>query len=98
MRTNAIARYGIMRIMLRGTIQPTEAREVVLLSEEEAREVFRAWVVARGTQKAAAAELGVTPQHVCDILYGRRGLSDEMAAKVGLVPSLLPWRVEEVRP
>jgi len=83
-----------MRIMLRGTIQPTEAKEVVLLSEEEAREAFRTWVAARGTQKAAAAELGVTPQHVCDILWGRRGLSEEMAAKVGLTPSFLPWRKE----
>lgn len=38
---------------------------------------------SRGTQKALAKKLGVCPQSICDIVSGRRGLSDRLARKLG---------------
>ena len=34
------------------------------------------------TQQAAAADLGISPQYLCDLLAGRRGFSAEIAARL----------------
>jgi len=36
-----------------------------------------------GTQAAAAKQLDITQQYLCDLLRGRRGFSDAVASKLG---------------
>lgn len=53
-------------------------------TESDALVRFHAFVTACGSQKAAAARLGVTQQYICDILKGRRGLSQLILDELGL--------------
>lgn len=39
-----------------------------------------------GTQKAAAAQLGISPQYLHDLLAGKREVGASIAAKFGLKP------------
>lgn len=41
--------------------------------------------IGKRQQKDAAKVLGITPQYLCDILQARRGLSPEVAAKLGRI-------------
>jgi hypothetical protein len=36
-----------------------------------------------GWQIRLAGKIGITPQYMCDIICGRRGISEEMGAKFG---------------
>jgi len=45
--------------------------------------VLKKYVDFKGTQKLAASMLGITPQYLCDILQGRREVSENVAAKLG---------------
>jgi plasmid maintenance system antidote protein VapI len=40
-------------------------------------------VAASGTQRRYAAQIGVSQQYLCDVLRGRRGVSAELAQKLG---------------
>jgi len=37
----------------------------------------------RGAQRQLASEIGITPQYLNDILFGKRRLTDEIAAAIG---------------
>jgi len=37
------------------------------------------------SQSEVAKALGVTQQHLCDVLKGRRGISDRLASKLGFI-------------
>lgn len=41
-------------------------------------------MVTLSNQKTVAEELGISPAYLCDILAGKSGVSDRMAAKLGL--------------
>ncbi len=41
-------------------------------------------ITAAGSQVKAAAELGISPAYLTDILYGRRAISSSVALKLGL--------------
>jgi Helix-turn-helix len=45
--------------------------------------VLRGLVQDTGSQKKAARLLGITPQHVNDILHGRREISERVASALG---------------
>lgn len=36
-----------------------------------------------GSRKKAAISLGISPQYLCDVVMGRRDVSDNLAAKLG---------------
>lgn len=74
--------------MLKGTIEPKEVR---LYSDEEVRTTLRGFVNQYPTQQEAAAALGIKPAYLSDILGKRRGVSDNVARRLGFVPTSLPW-------
>ncbi len=45
---------------------------------------FREFIERCGSQKAAAAKLGCSPQFVGNILHGRKAIPDAMLSKIGL--------------
>ncbi len=45
--------------------------------------VLNRYAEFKGGQKAAADMLGITPQYLCDILQGRRDVSETVAGKLG---------------
>jgi plasmid maintenance system antidote protein VapI len=49
-------------------------------------------VKQRGSKKAVADSLDISPQYLTDILHGRRPISDNIAKKLGF-----RWKLEEVR-
>jgi DNA-binding transcriptional regulator YdaS (Cro superfamily) len=55
------------------------------MSEEQALERLRLAVKKAGGQKAWANQHGVSPQFVCDVLKGRRGLTDTICQAIGLI-------------
>jgi hypothetical protein len=77
-----------MRIMLKGRIEP---QEVSLYSDEEVRAALRDFVSSHPTQQEAAGALGIKPAYLSDILGKRRGVSDNVARRLGFVPTSLPW-------
>lgn len=48
-------------------------------------------IEARGSQKAVAEELGISPQYLSDILNGRRSVSDRVAEALGM-ERVTTWR------
>lgn len=50
-----------------------------------AMEELKRRVQAMGSQNAVAAELGITPAYLSDILSGRRDLSENVLTKLGFV-------------
>lgn len=77
-----------MRTMLKGRIEPQEVR---LYSDEEVRTALRDFVSSHPTQQAAAAALAIKPAYLSDILSRRRGVSDNVARRLGFMPTTLPW-------
>lgn len=57
---------------------------------------LRAYVQKKGSQKAAAEELGVSPQYLTDVLKSRRDISLSLGRKLGFekVDVFFPWRTE----
>jgi DNA-binding transcriptional regulator YdaS (Cro superfamily) len=55
------------------------------MTEKQALERLQQSVKAAGGQKAWAARHGVSPQFVCDVLHGRRGLTDTICQALGLI-------------
>jgi plasmid maintenance system antidote protein VapI len=53
------------------------------IKQEDALELINQLVKRKGTQAAAAEELGVSPAHISDIIRGNRGISDEIAQRLG---------------
>jgi hypothetical protein len=49
----------------------------------QAMESLKKLVSGCKTQKDAAHKLGITPQYLCDILYGRRDISESVATSLG---------------
>jgi hypothetical protein len=47
-------------------------------------QALRRYVAGRGTQRAAAKELGMSQAYLCDLLHGRRRASDALLATLGL--------------
>lgn len=56
------------------------------LSERDMRNILRHRCEEAGGQKAWAVANGVSPQHVSDILNGRRNVSAKIAKLVGYSP------------
>lgn len=75
--------------MLRAKIEP---EEVELYTDEEVREALVAFVMGHGSQKDAAADLGISPQYLTDILYRRRVMSQAVASRLGFTLSVWTWR------
>ncbi len=55
------------------------------MNEVQAMKRLRDAVAAAGGQKAWAEKHGVSPQFVCDVLKGRRGLTDTICQAIGLI-------------
>lgn len=62
-----------------------------LIDEIEMLDILRTFVRDAGTQKAAAAQLGISGMYVSDMVNGRRPISDVVAQKLGYRRS---WRFE----
>lgn len=60
------------------------------MPEQNPREWLRQRVVALGTQRAVAAELGVSDVYVSDLLRGRRPFSEAMLRRMGLKRVVVP--------
>jgi len=55
------------------------------MTEAEALERLHQSVKKAGGQKAWAQKHGVSPQFVCDVLHGRRGLTETICQAIGLI-------------
>ena len=53
------------------------------ISHENAMDKIRAIVREAGSQVEAAKRLDISPMYLSDILAGKRGISDNVAAKLG---------------
>jgi DNA-binding transcriptional regulator YdaS (Cro superfamily) len=60
-------------------------------------EALRAFIAGVGTQEAAAASLGVSPEFLSMVLHGHRGVSRKIAAMLGYqrVVTYIPTVAEE---
>lgn len=56
----------------------------------DARAKLVAAIKKAGGQKKLADQFGVSPQYLCDIVNGRRDLSDAMLEKLGLRRTIVP--------
>ena len=54
-----------------------------IISADDARKILEDMVEVAGSQKAVARDLEISPQLLCDILDGRRNISDKVARKLG---------------
>lgn len=52
------------------------------LNDADVVRIIKAAVVL-SNQKTVAKNIGISQQYLCDVLRGRRGLSDKMLAKIG---------------
>jgi transcriptional regulator with XRE-family HTH domain len=59
-------------------------------------EDLRKLVKSKGSQQAAADELGITPAYINDILKGRRNLSEAMLEKLGYVKVIAHVKTDAV--
>ena len=66
--------------MLKTTSEP---QEETLYNAEDIIKDVRGRVGEAGSQARVAEALGVTPAYLSDILRGKRGISDEFAARLG---------------
>lgn len=55
------------------------------MTEAQALERLRQLVKKAGGQKAWAQRHGVSPQFVCDVLHGRRGITETICEAIGLI-------------
>ena len=53
------------------------------ISTDEARKLIEDMVDAAGSQRKVARSLGITDSYLSDILNRRRGISEEVAKKLG---------------
>jgi transcriptional regulator with XRE-family HTH domain len=54
------------------------------ITDSDLREKLRGFLARRGlNQKQFAASVGLSQPYVSDIMLGRRGIPDEIAAKIG---------------
>jgi len=53
------------------------------LSEQDIIRKLQAAADRQGTYLAIAAQLGISPQYLCDIMHGRRAISARVAEKLG---------------
>lgn len=53
-----------------------------MLTEANPLTALQEFVVAKGSQKSAAAELGVSPSFLNDILQGHRQVSDKILSQL----------------
>lgn len=58
---------------------------MIALTGAEAVAILRSACAAAGGQSAWAARHGFSPQYVCDVLRGRRDVSEALANALGLV-------------
>ena len=63
------------------------------MTQTEALAELRTRVAAAGSQRAWAAANGFSAQFVCDVLNGRREISEAMANRMGMIRSLAYERV-----
>lgn len=56
-----------------------------------AQKQLAAFVDQQPTQRSAAKQLRISPAYLCDLLHGRRNITDDMARKLGVE------RVEQLR-
>lgn len=63
-------------------------------SEEEVRQHLRAYVEEAGSQTEAAKGLGISTAYLSDILHGHRGISAEIAGKLGFVKKTFYYQKE----
>ena len=54
------------------------------MNDADALKRFQTWVKGMGTQRAAAASLGISNAYLNDILKGRRALSEGALKAIGL--------------
>lgn len=52
-------------------------------------ELLRAYCVTQGSQKAAAATLGVSGAYLNDMLHNRRGIPDGIASTLGYTKQVI---------
>jgi hypothetical protein len=57
--------------------------ELTLAVEHDLRDNLTDLVERSGTQTALARDLGISGVYLCDILHGRRGISEKLAGKMG---------------
>lgn len=60
----------------------TAAREQEKQKESSLLEAVNDAVAEHGMAKDAAEKLGISPQHLCDIRAGKRGITDELLKKL----------------
>lgn len=53
------------------------------MTNEEMKQILWDMVAERGSQSAVASILKITPAYLSDILNGNRGISNEVAKKIG---------------
>lgn len=61
---------------------------VVELTQEEVVERLRRRVAERGSQHAVAVEAGVSPQHLSDVLKGKRDVGPAVLALLGVTRAI----------
>ena len=54
-----------------------------IIAEHDMRDLLTDMVEERGSQRAVAQELGVSQAFLGDVLHGRRGVSANLAGKLG---------------
>jgi len=54
-----------------------------LYSSENVLAELKLLITYFGSQSATARQLGYSPQYICDIMKGRRGISAELASRLG---------------
>jgi len=56
----------------------------VAMKEVDPIQVLRAFVQKHGSQAAAARRLNISEPYLCDLLYGRRAVSENIQKKLNL--------------
>lgn len=52
-------------------------------TNEDMLQILTNNIVNAGSQKKAAKKLGITPQYLCDIMKGKRLVSEDIAKQLG---------------
>ena len=61
----------------------TEITEISVLDRVGLSGLLNRMVREAGSQKLAAAQMGISQQHLCDVLAGRRELGDGVLSRLG---------------
>lgn len=59
--------------------------------------VLKEYVREAGTQRAAAESLNITPQHISDLMRGRRDISENIAKQLGYTRMIIFQQIKETK-